>query len=173
MCAVIGVLFPLVTVATSMIEFGVESRNRADNTTSATELFLSGSLGYSATTFPPVLCTASDEDAGFYSLILPICIIQAVVSSMLILLLWSIHRVSIYRTSNWEWRENNVILKASIHVEFRGLVEPLFGGIKKIYTLLHVQAKNAHSGENRLHTVVNFSPKLSYKLMLFYANGYK
>ncbi len=94
MCAIIGVLFPLVTIVTSMTVFGVESRNRANNTTSATELFLSGGLGYSATTLPPILCTPSDEDAGFYSLILPICIIQAIGSSVLILSLWHIHRVS-------------------------------------------------------------------------------
>ncbi len=94
MCVTVGLLLPLTTIVTSMSEFAVQSRKRADNTTSATELFLSGGLGYAATTFPPVLCTASDEDAGFYSLILPLGFIQAVVSSMLILSLWWIHKVS-------------------------------------------------------------------------------
>jgi len=75
-----------------MSEYAMESQSKVDNSTSASSLFLSGGLGYAATTFPPILCTASDENAGFYSLILPICVIEAVGSTLLILSLWNIHK---------------------------------------------------------------------------------
>ena len=93
-CLIIGIFLPMSTVITSMSEFGVESRNKADNITSAIDLFVSGGLGYANMRFPPVLCRPSDGEVAFYSLILPLAIIQAIGSTMLILLLWRIHRVS-------------------------------------------------------------------------------
>ena len=74
-CPIMGLLLPMALVVTTVSEFGVESRRKAENGTSALDLFLSGGLGYSATTFPQILCTRSDEDVVFYSLILPLAII--------------------------------------------------------------------------------------------------
>ena len=93
-CFIIGLLLPLTTVIASMSEFGVQSRNNAENGTSATDLFLSGGLGYSSMRFPPILCGPSDGNVAFYSLILPLDIIQAVGTTALLFVLWRVHRVS-------------------------------------------------------------------------------
>ena len=94
LCLIIGLILPLATVITSLSEFAVESRNKVENGTSALDLFVTGDLGYTTISFPPILCFASDKDAGFYSLILPLSIFQAIGGTMLILIVWHIHRVS-------------------------------------------------------------------------------
>ena len=73
-CLVIGLLLPLTLVVTTVSEFGVESRRKAENGTSALDLFLSGGLGYSSTAFPTILCTPSDQDIIFYSLLFPLAL---------------------------------------------------------------------------------------------------
>ena len=93
-CLIIGIFLPVATVISSMSKFGVQSRNEAETGTSAQDLFVNGGLGYSITMFPPIICAPSDNDVLFYSLILPIVIMQAAGSTVLIFILWHIHRVS-------------------------------------------------------------------------------
>ena len=91
---VIGMLFPFLPVVTSMVKFAVDVQQKTDNSTSSLQLFLSGGLGFSVSRFPPILCTASDPEAVFYTLVLPIDIILLVGCSFLLIIFWSIHRVS-------------------------------------------------------------------------------
>ena len=49
--------------------------------------------GYTMTRFPPFLCTGSDADATFYSLVLPITIILATGASILVFIFWKINKV--------------------------------------------------------------------------------
>ena len=49
--------------------------------------------GYTITSFPPILCTGSDADATFYSLVLPITIILGIGASLLVLIFWAVHKV--------------------------------------------------------------------------------
>ena len=93
-CLIIGIFLPLATVISSMSEFGVQSRNEAEKGTSAQDLFINGGLGYSIPRFPPIICTPSDNAVLFYSFILPMAIMQATGSTVLIFILWHIHRVS-------------------------------------------------------------------------------
>jgi len=90
----VGILFPFVPVVTSMGKFGVDVRQRADNYTSSQQLFLSGGLGFSMSRFPPILCTASDPEAIFYTTVLPIQFISLVGCSFLLIIFWTIYRVS-------------------------------------------------------------------------------
>ena len=115
-CFAMGLLLPMALVVATLSEFGVESRRKAENGTSALDLFISGGLGYSTTSFPTILCTPSDEDVVFYSLLLPLAIIQAVGSTGLIITLWHIHRVShdqfIIHSSVRSWKS---LIKALQH----------------------------------------------------------
>ncbi len=49
---------------------------------------------YVLTRFPPIVCLADNEDASFYSLILPISILVAAGTSLLIVVFYEILKVS-------------------------------------------------------------------------------
>ena len=51
--------------------------------------------GYTMTVFPPILCTGSDADATFYSLLLSIIIILGTGTRLLVIMFWKIHMVHI------------------------------------------------------------------------------
>ena len=97
MCVILGVLLPLIPIITSMIKFGVELQNQYENSSLQyrSDMFFSGGLGFKPSRFPTILCTGSDPDAIFYSLLVPIDIILACGCTMLIIIFWSIHRVSV------------------------------------------------------------------------------
>lgn len=75
-CLLIGFIFPLETVISAKTYFGEQSQNRAGNSTSAIDLFLSGGLGYNNFRYPPILCVFSNKNVAFYSFLLPVDIIQ-------------------------------------------------------------------------------------------------
>ena len=56
---------------------------------------MSGGLGFRYSRFPAILCTGTDRDVIFYSVVLPIDIMLASVCTMMITVLWSVHRVSL------------------------------------------------------------------------------
>ena len=94
-CLLVGLILPLATVVTSVSKHAIDSRRNAVNGTSASELFVSGGLGYFNPRFPPTICIPSDKNAAFYSLILPMSIGIAFGSNLLVVIIWRIHRVSI------------------------------------------------------------------------------
>ena len=94
-CVIAGILFPFVPIITSMSKLAVDVRERAENGTSSHQLFLSEGLGFFSSRFPAILCTGSDRDAVFYSLILPIDLILATGCTLLLIIFWSVHRVSL------------------------------------------------------------------------------
>ena len=49
--------------------------------------------GFGLTRFPPILCTGTNADATFYSLVLPIVVLLQVGISLLIVIFWKIHKV--------------------------------------------------------------------------------
>ena len=93
-CVIIGILLPFVPIINSMSKFAMDVRERAENGTSSHQLFLSGGLGFFSSRFPAILCTGSDQDAVFYSVVLPLDIILAVGCTLLLIIFWSVHRVS-------------------------------------------------------------------------------
>ena len=54
--------------------------------------------GYTITSFPPIVCTGSDTDATFYSLVLPLIIIIIIGTSILLFIFWIIHKVQQFMT---------------------------------------------------------------------------
>ena len=88
-CVVLGITFPIVPVVTLMGKFASDIENSANNVT-----FLSGGAGFRNTRFPPILCTGSHSDAVFYSLVLELDLIIAFGCTLLIIILWSVLRVS-------------------------------------------------------------------------------
>lgn len=92
--AIVGILFPVVPIVVSVSKFAAEAVEEAENGTSAIELFVSGGLGFSLSRFPPLLCTATDESVLFYSVVLPVDQVLAIGCSMLVIIFWSIHKVS-------------------------------------------------------------------------------
>ena len=72
-----------------MGKFETDIENSANNVT-----FLSGGAGFRITRFPPILCPGSDSDAVFYSLVLELDLIVAIGCTLLIIILWSVLRVS-------------------------------------------------------------------------------
>ena len=90
---VLGFIIPLTPVIVSMSQFAVASNNAANNGTSSSELFLDGGLGFSNSRYPPILCASSSTDVVFYSLILPLSLIQIIGTTFIILMIWKIRKV--------------------------------------------------------------------------------
>ena len=83
----IGIMLPLVPIITSIVVYAVDQHDNPTN-------IWSGGLGFGIVRFPPILCYARDKGALFYSFSLPIVIIVAVGCTMLLIIVWSLHRVS-------------------------------------------------------------------------------
>ena len=87
-CIIAGILIPAVPIIASVVDSAV------DYDSSTGRSFLSGGLGFSQTRYPPILCTGSDGDVVFYSLVMPIDIALAIGCTLLIYIFWIIHKVS-------------------------------------------------------------------------------
>ena len=99
-CILIGLLFPMLPIIASMADFAADIQSD-ESLMGRNITFASGGMGYGLTRFPPILCTSTDRNVGFYALILPINIMLPIGITILILLLWSFHRVSVnYRLYN-------------------------------------------------------------------------
>lgn len=88
-CFIVGILIPLIPIIASV----AKSAAKFDSS-SGMGSFLDRGLGFTVTRFPPVLCTGSDKDVVFYSVVMPIDIVLSVGCSMLIIMFWTIHKVS-------------------------------------------------------------------------------
>lgn len=53
-----------------------------------------GTLGFGKTRFFPIVCTAMSQNSVYYSIVLPINIIVPVGATLLIIIIWHIHKVS-------------------------------------------------------------------------------
>ena len=95
---ILGILLPLVPIISTMVKFAVNPTNFVELSSSVhgkSELFLSGGLGFKPPKFPVILCTSSEPDVIFYSLLLPINLILAFGCTLLLIIFWTIHRVSV------------------------------------------------------------------------------
>ena len=54
-----------------------------------------GTVGFTMTRFPPLLCTSIDSNATFYALVLPVILILDTGLALLIIMLWFIHKVQL------------------------------------------------------------------------------
>ena len=81
---VVGLLFPLITVITPMINDAVE-RNRASDD----EVFV-GTLGFVLTVSPPAHCFGTDGKVTFYSFIIPTIVITEIGA---VFSIWLINKV--------------------------------------------------------------------------------
>ena len=93
-CVVAGLILPLVPVITPMVTFAVELESD-EIRKSRGITFASGGMGYGSTRFPPILCHGTNKNAVFYALALPINLIVIYGITVLIFLLYSIHKVSL------------------------------------------------------------------------------
>ena len=93
-CAVIGIVLPFIPIITSMSKFAADVHGQANNESSPGELFLSGGLGFASPRFPAILCVGSNRNVVFYSLVLPIDLILAIGCTLLLIIFWSVHKVS-------------------------------------------------------------------------------
>ncbi len=85
-----GLLIPFVPIISSMVDFAIEIKDSSTNEVS----FLSGGLGFGIYSFPPTLCFGKNREVVFYSYILLIDIITAIGCTLLLIIIWSLHRVS-------------------------------------------------------------------------------
>ena len=97
LCVTIGILLPIFSIIISITKFGVDLQDEYENSTASfrNNLFLSRGTGYILSRFPPLLCYGSDLDVNFYTIVLPIEVILAVGCTMMIIVLWTVHRVSL------------------------------------------------------------------------------
>jgi len=93
-CVITGILVPFVSIITSMVKFSVDVQGSVDNSTTHAQSFARGGMGYGSTRFPPLLCTGSNKDVVFYSLVLPIDLALAVGCTMLLFIFWSVRKVT-------------------------------------------------------------------------------
>ena len=96
-CLTIGILLPILPIIISITKFGVDLQDEYENSTASfrNNLFLSRGMGYISAISPPLLCTGSDLEVIFYTIVLPIEVILAVGCTMMIIILWTLHRVSL------------------------------------------------------------------------------
>ncbi len=73
-----------------MVDFAIEIKDSSTNEVS----FLSGGFGFGIHSFPPTLCFGKNREVVFYSYILLIDIITAIGCTLLLIIIWSLHRVS-------------------------------------------------------------------------------
>lgn len=107
---VMAALFiPLIPIITLMSKFAVDVNHKAKNGTSSLELFISGGMGYLSLRSPPLLCIGVDRDAMFYSFALPLNLILAVGCTLILIILWSIHKVSLLRMA-MNFKKGNSLL---------------------------------------------------------------
>ena len=97
LCLTIGILLPLLSIIISITKFGVDLQDEYKNSTASfrNNLFLSRGMGYISARSPPILCTGSDVEVIFYTLVLPMEVILAVGCTMMIIVLWTVYRVSL------------------------------------------------------------------------------
>lgn len=96
-CIIAGIGIPLVPIIASMADFAM--RVNSDPVLLRRGVtFASGGLGYGLIRFPPIICSGTNSNVAYYSLVLPINIITAIVLTELILIFWTIHKV---RPHSW------------------------------------------------------------------------
>ena len=92
-CVIAGLMLPVVPIIAVMGDFALKLKNdkflKSNNVT-----FTSGGLGFTATAFPAAFCHPFNEDLTFYVLLVPIIILLAVGSVLLVLIIHQIHKVS-------------------------------------------------------------------------------
>lgn len=88
-----GLLIPLIPIIASMVDFAV--RAKSDPILQSIDTG-SGGLGYGLVRFPPILCSPTNSDIVYYGTVFPINIVMMVGISLLIVVFWTIHKVSSY-----------------------------------------------------------------------------
>ena len=96
-CIIFGILLPLVPIIIIMADTAVDLQRQIENSTSQyiNNLFISEGLGFGHTEIPTLLCTSTNTDATFYSLLIMIDVILACGCTMLIIVFWTVHKVYI------------------------------------------------------------------------------
>ena len=93
-CVIAGLVLPLVPIIAVMGDFALKLKNdkflKSNNVT-----FTSGGLGFTATAFPAAFCHPVNEESTFYVLLVPIIVLLAIGSVLLVLIIHQIHKVSI------------------------------------------------------------------------------
>ena len=71
-CVLLGIIFPLISIITSMADFAVDLQKRNENSTFQfrKNSFLSRGLGFEVDRFSPTRCSSTRHDAIFYSYVL-------------------------------------------------------------------------------------------------------
>lgn len=94
-CVIIGILVPLLPIIISMAKFAADVQKENENSTPQlrNSSFLSGGLGFGPTRFPSILCSNTDIDVIFYSQALIADIILASGCTLLLIILWSVHKL--------------------------------------------------------------------------------
>ena len=83
---IVGLLLPLVPFIASLADYAVDVQS--DQTT-----LQIGRLGFGQTRFPTILCSATNKDVAFYSLVLPIDLTLGLGCTLLVIATWFIHKV--------------------------------------------------------------------------------
>ncbi len=81
-CVLLSLLVPLIPILVTI------GNNLDDN--------LIGTAGFTITRFPPLLCTSIDPNTTFYAFVLPIILMVDIGLTLLLLLVWIVHKVYIY-----------------------------------------------------------------------------
>ena len=81
-----GLLYPLLPITTTILTDALQQQST----------FSIGRLGFGTTTFPPILCTGTDPHIVFYLTIFPSVLLMLVGTTVLVLTIWTVHKVSVW-----------------------------------------------------------------------------
>lgn len=88
-CILTGVFVPFIPIISLMSAFAVKVKSDPSNVT-----FVEGGMGFAFLRFPPLPCNGNNKAVVFYTNILPTNIMLAVGITLVILIFWLVHKVS-------------------------------------------------------------------------------
>lgn len=91
LCIIAALFLPLISVAAPIIGNAV--------TEAQTDQPVPGTHGFGFALFPPILCSGTNENVTFYTVILPNVLLILVGTITLVLAIWKIHKVLLYMQS--------------------------------------------------------------------------
>ena len=90
---IVGIVIPLFPILVSMADFAINLQGHSENSTS-NQSFYSEGFGFIQARFPPLLCFGANENAVFYTLVIPLYIIIGLGCTMYLIMIWRIHKLN-------------------------------------------------------------------------------
>jgi hypothetical protein len=118
-CGLAGLLIPFIPVIAHMTSFAEQAKSDPSID------FVSGGLGFTLVKFPPIPCIGNNKSITFYTIILPSTIVLGIGITLILLVFWLVHRVSIYTSAMLIIYNLLIFRTATYHLQSKPSRNPL------------------------------------------------